>query len=97
MLHVDKRCRGSKRVEVSHNMQILRGWLPRRAVQTDFTHGRLSTPSPTMSSLRHSSSIWVKTMPTKLSTIIIMMDGKRWYTCAADGDASSLLHHVAWI
>ena len=99
MLHGDKRCCGVKKAEVSDRMQVLLrviivlNWV----TQTGFIHGRLSTRSPTMSSWKHLSYTWVKMMPMDLTTIVIMMDGKHWSTCAADGDVSCLLHHVAWI
>jgi hypothetical protein len=34
---------------------------------------------------------------TILTIVMIMVDGKDWYMCAADGDLSCLLRHVAWI
>ena len=75
ILHVDEICCGLKVAKVSDKKHDDAMTCSQLGGKTGFTHSRLSARSLTMSSLKHSSAIWVKMMPNILAVDIVMMNG----------------------
>jgi len=95
MLHVDESCCGLENDEVSDKKQVLR-----RMTTTELGGADRLYPRRTIDGLPDD---------VLLETFVFYLDkddadrfdhghhydGERWYMCAADGDVSCLLHHVA--